>query len=138
MSTPINPYLNRTAIKDDRGFFGRRRELATIFSRIDAREPQSVSIVGERRIGKSSLLRKLNQKDYAGCAAGFLAWNKAGGKVSKGLAGRRQAEKTMFLTPNKDSAAAPLNANSGTTSTVENSEPATPTAADTHLEGEGQ
>src|SRR5262245_18001586 len=54
-----NPYLNRTAIKDDRGFFGRRRELSTIFSRIDAAEPQSVSIVGERRIGKSSLLRAL-------------------------------------------------------------------------------
>ena len=59
MSNVINPYLNRTAIKDDRGFFGRRRELATIFSRIDAAEPQSVSIVGERRIGKSSLLRAL-------------------------------------------------------------------------------
>jgi predicted Ser/Thr protein kinase len=55
----INPYLNRTAIKDDRGFFGRSRELATMFSRIDAGEPQSVSIVGERRIGKSSLLRAL-------------------------------------------------------------------------------
>jgi serine/threonine-protein kinase len=55
----INPYLNRTAIKDDRGFFGRNRELATMFSRIDAGEPQSVSIVGERRIGKSSLLRAL-------------------------------------------------------------------------------
>jgi tRNA A-37 threonylcarbamoyl transferase component Bud32 len=52
-----NPYLNRTAIKDDRAFFGRRRELAIIFSRIDAGEPQSVSLVGERRIGKSSLLR---------------------------------------------------------------------------------
>ena len=57
MINAVNPYLNRTAIKDDRGFFGRSRELATIFSRIDAGEPQSVSIVGERRIGKSSLLR---------------------------------------------------------------------------------
>jgi serine/threonine-protein kinase len=55
----LNPYLTRTAIKDDRGFFGRSRELSTIFSRIDAGEPQSVSIVGERRIGKSSLLRAL-------------------------------------------------------------------------------
>jgi tRNA A-37 threonylcarbamoyl transferase component Bud32 len=55
----INPYLNRTAIRDDRGFFGRSRELVTMFSRIDAGEPQSVSVVGERRIGKSSLLRAL-------------------------------------------------------------------------------
>src|SRR5215471_18537554 len=54
-----NPYLNRTAIREDRDFFGRRREMATIFSRIEAREPQSVSIVGERRMGKSSLLRAL-------------------------------------------------------------------------------
>ena len=59
MSRAINPYLNRTAIRDDRAFFGRRRELETIFSRIDAPEPQSVSVVGERRIGKSSLLRAL-------------------------------------------------------------------------------
>jgi serine/threonine-protein kinase len=57
MTRAANPYLNRTAIRDDRGFFGRQKELATIFSRIDAGEPQSVSIVGERRIGKSSLLR---------------------------------------------------------------------------------
>ena len=54
-----NPYLNRTAIREDRDFFGRRRELTTVFSRIDASEPQSVSIVGERRAGKSSLLRAL-------------------------------------------------------------------------------
>jgi tRNA A-37 threonylcarbamoyl transferase component Bud32 len=59
VSRAINPYLNRTAIRNDRAFFGRRRELETIFSRIDAPEPQSVSVVGERRIGKSSLLRAL-------------------------------------------------------------------------------
>src|SRR5262249_16250660 len=64
MITAVNPYLNRTAIKDDRGFFGRGRELATIFSRIDAGEPQSVSIVGERRIGKSSLLRAVHRRKH--------------------------------------------------------------------------
>ena len=60
-----NPYLNRTAIRDDRDFFGREREISTIFSRIDAREPQSVSIVGERRLGKSSLLRALLRRRTA-------------------------------------------------------------------------
>jgi serine/threonine-protein kinase len=60
----VNPYLNRTAIKDDRGFFGRSRELATIFSRIDAGEPQSVSVVGERRMGKSSLLRAVLRRKH--------------------------------------------------------------------------
>src|SRR5215813_1368806 len=64
MINAVNPYLNRTAIKDDRGFFGRSRELATIFSRIDAGEPQSVSIVGERRIGKSSLLRAVHRRKH--------------------------------------------------------------------------
>jgi tRNA A-37 threonylcarbamoyl transferase component Bud32 len=51
-----NPYLNRVAIKDPAHFFGRRREVAKIFSRIGASRPQSISIVGDRRIGKSSLL----------------------------------------------------------------------------------
>ena len=54
-----NPYLNRTAITDRKNFFGRRRELATVFSRIGATQLQCVSIVGERRIGKSSLLRAI-------------------------------------------------------------------------------
>ena len=59
-----NPYLHRTAIKDARHFVGRRNELATLISRITADEPQSVSIIGDRKIGKSSLLRALlRQKD---------------------------------------------------------------------------
>jgi tRNA A-37 threonylcarbamoyl transferase component Bud32 len=59
-----NPYLNRTAIKDGRNFIGRHRELNTLYSRIGAGEPQSVSVVGERRIGKSSLLRTLRWKSW--------------------------------------------------------------------------
>jgi tRNA A-37 threonylcarbamoyl transferase component Bud32 len=62
MDTINNPYLNRTAIRDDRDFFGRDRELEVLFSRIDAKTPQSVSIVGDRRIGKSSLLRALHRR----------------------------------------------------------------------------
>ena len=55
-----NPYLNRVAIKDPAQFFGRRREVSKIFSRIGASRPQSISVVGERRIGKSSLLNFIN------------------------------------------------------------------------------
>ncbi|MFC1614681.1 protein kinase [Gemmatimonadota bacterium] len=58
-----NPYLNRKMIRDMRYFFGRKKEIATIYSRIGAARPQSVSIVGERRIGKSSLLYYLNQEE---------------------------------------------------------------------------
>ena len=49
---PSNPYLNRVAIKDPAQFFGRAREVSKIFSRIGASRPQSISVVGERRIGK--------------------------------------------------------------------------------------
>lgn len=55
-----NPYLNRVAIKDPAQFFGRAREVSKIFSRIGASRPQSISVVGERRIGKSSLLHFIN------------------------------------------------------------------------------
>jgi tRNA A-37 threonylcarbamoyl transferase component Bud32/AAA+ ATPase superfamily predicted ATPase len=55
-----NPYLNRVAIKDPAQFFGRTREVSKIFSRIGSSRPQSISVVGERRIGKSSLLYYIN------------------------------------------------------------------------------
>ncbi|HUK91630.1 MAG TPA: TniB family NTP-binding protein, partial [Blastocatellia bacterium] len=57
-----NPYLNRVAIKDPAQFFGRNREVARIFSRIGASRPQSIALVGERRIGKSSLLHFINNR----------------------------------------------------------------------------
>ncbi|MEJ2109633.1 MAG: protein kinase [Acidobacteriota bacterium] len=64
MNASINPYLNRTAIKDSRNFFGRHKEISTIISRVSADDPQSISIIGERKIGKSSLLRAvLNQHE---------------------------------------------------------------------------
>ena len=51
-----NPYLNRVMITHPSEFFGREREIRRIYSRLDAPRPQSISVVGERRIGKSSLL----------------------------------------------------------------------------------
>ncbi len=59
---PRNPYLNRVAIKDPAQFFGRAREVSKIFSRIGASRPQSISVVGDRRIGKSSLLHFINNQ----------------------------------------------------------------------------
>ncbi len=49
-----NPFTQRGAIRDPAQFFGRQAELNQIFSCIG--KMQSVSVVGERRIGKSSLL----------------------------------------------------------------------------------
>lgn len=46
---------------------------------------------------KSTLLRKLNSGDRAGAADEFLRWDKAGGKVLRGLTRRRQSERNLFL-----------------------------------------
>lgn len=54
--TQANPYMNRVKISHIDEFFGRQAEIRKIFARVGASRPQSISIVGERRIGKSSLL----------------------------------------------------------------------------------
>lgn len=52
--------------------------------------------LGSSNLAKSTLLRKLNARDYAGAAAEFGRWNKAGGKVLAGLTRRRAAEAALF------------------------------------------
>lgn len=53
--------------------------------------------LGETNLSISTLLKKLNAKDYKGAADQFERWNKAGGKVMNGLTRRRKAEKELFL-----------------------------------------
>ena len=53
--------------------------------------------IGSGAFKNSTLLKKLNAKDYAGAADQFLVWNKGGGKVLKGLIRRRDAERALFL-----------------------------------------
>ena len=53
--------------------------------------------LGETNLSSSTLLKKLNAKDYAGAADQFPRWNKAGGKVMNGLTRRREAERNLFL-----------------------------------------
>jgi hypothetical protein len=50
----INPYAERGMIRDPKKFFGHKRELREIAAWLATM--QSVSVVGDRRIGKSSLL----------------------------------------------------------------------------------
>jgi len=45
----------------------------------------------------STLLKKLNKKEYKEASEEFLRWNKAGGKVLRGLTARRIAERAMFI-----------------------------------------
>jgi class 3 adenylate cyclase len=54
-----NPYLNRVMIPHPGLFIGRRALARRIMGRLSGSRPQSLSIVGERRIGKSSLLNFL-------------------------------------------------------------------------------
>lgn len=51
--------------------------------------------IGVGAFCKSTLVKKLNAGDYAGACAGISDWNKAGGKVLKGLVNRRKAERDM-------------------------------------------
>lgn len=52
---------------------------------------------GPQNLKISTLLKKLNAGDYAGCADEFLKWTHAGAEVLPGLVLRRQAERTLFL-----------------------------------------
>lgn len=55
--------------------------------------------LGPGNLRKSTLLQKLNARDYAGAAKQFPKWNRAGGQVLAGLTRRRKAEQALFLKP---------------------------------------
>ena len=55
--------------------------------------------IGAHAFGTSSALKHINAGDYDKAANAILLWNKAGGKVLKGLVRRREAERKLFLTP---------------------------------------
>lgn len=44
----------------------------------------------------STLLKKLNKKDYKGASAEFPRWNKVNGRILEGLKRRRKAERALF------------------------------------------
>lgn len=52
--------------------------------------------LGLGNLKRSTLLRKLNGEDYEGAAREFKRWNKAGGKVYRGLTSRRLEEEELF------------------------------------------
>lgn len=55
-----NPYLNRVMLPHPEMFYGRKGLVKRVLTRLTGQRPQSISLVGERRIGKSSLLNFLN------------------------------------------------------------------------------
>lgn len=52
--------------------------------------------VGPENLRSSTLLKMVNAGDFAGAAGQFKRWNKANGKVMRGLIRRRAAEQCLF------------------------------------------
>ena len=55
--------------------------------------------LGAGALARSSLLRKLNAREYEAAAAEFDKWVYAGGRVLPGLVTRRKAERELFSEP---------------------------------------
>jgi len=53
--------------------------------------------VGEGNFKSSTLLKKVNIKDFAGASEEFPKWIRAKGKVLSGLVNRRERERELFL-----------------------------------------
>ena len=53
--------------------------------------------VGLGNLQASTLRRKHNRSDVFGEAQEFLKWNKAGGKILRGLTRRRESESALYL-----------------------------------------
>lgn len=64
--------------------------------------------IGPGNFAKSTLVKKVNAKDFAGAQAQFAAWNKAGGKVLSGLTRRRASEATLFAKPSVNASPSPV------------------------------
>jgi GH24 family phage-related lysozyme (muramidase) len=54
---------------------------------------------GAGALAGSTALREFNAGNDQAAADAFLMWDEAGGQVLEGLERRRQAERTLFLTP---------------------------------------
>ena len=53
--------------------------------------------IGVGNLKKSTLLKRVNQRDMQGAAQHFLVWNRAGKQILPGLTRRREAERKLFL-----------------------------------------
>jgi len=61
----MKPFTFGNPIKDPARFYGRREDLRQIVNRLRSSAHESTSIVGERRIGKTSLLKYLDTPEVA-------------------------------------------------------------------------
>ena len=61
----VNPFIAGPAIREPARFYGRQTELRAIAGRVGGVSAQPISIVGDRRIGKSSLLWQVKNRTEA-------------------------------------------------------------------------
>ena len=61
----INPFTFGNPIRDPSRFYGRSEDLRQIVNRLRSSAHESTSVVGERRIGKTSLLKHLDTTEIA-------------------------------------------------------------------------
>jgi TIR domain/Novel STAND NTPase 2 len=62
-SIPYNPFTFGNPITEPERFYGRKQEIRQILNRLLSSAHESTSIIGERRIGKTSLLNYLSNPD---------------------------------------------------------------------------
>jgi lysozyme len=104
MQTPEITKEEATALlRDDLDVFERGVFDLVTFEKLN--ENQFAALVsfafnlGLGNLKRSTLLRLLNEDKPIAASAEFAKWNKAGGKVLKGLTLRREAERQLFLKP---------------------------------------
>ena len=70
--------------------------ISTRFTVSDGVVEGYASLFGDGNLSRSTLLRRLNAGNRDGAALEFHRWNRAAGKVLKGLVRRRASEALMF------------------------------------------
>ena len=81
-----NPYTWRTIVCDPDMFYGREQELDEVAARLHGKVPLNISVIGPRRIGKSSLLWHISRPSskalppdvYERCIFIYLDFQEAG------------------------------------------------------------
>lgn len=87
-------------LKDDLKVF---EEAVNSYVKVELNQNQFDALVsfsfncGTGSLKKSTLLKKLNNKNYEEAANEFLRWNKSNGIVLEGLVKRRKEERELFL-----------------------------------------
>ncbi|MEP1943144.1 MAG: lysozyme [Sulfitobacter sp.] len=79
------------------GYFSKATRSSRLTAKRDAAYTSTAFNCGVRAIGRSTATRRLNAGDIRGGCTALTWWNKAGGRVIRGLVNRRAREKALCL-----------------------------------------